>query len=100
MFEKPKTAEEMKNRIKSYINFLMDMGVLDITEDGAYRVKAEYASFGTAVNESTGEKALMILLKSNIVKMEFLFILEDKELMLKLKHEIENVLKTRGPEVV
>ena len=99
MFEKPKTAEELKDRIKSYISFLREIGVLDLAEDGTYRIKADYATFGTAVNEETGGKALMILLKSNVTKLEFLFILEDKELMIKMKNEIENVLKERGPEV-
>jgi hypothetical protein len=98
-FEKPKTAEELKSRIKSYVQFLMNVGVLELAEDGTYRVKADYANFGTAVNEKTGEKALMILLRSNTVKLEFLFVLEDKELMLKLKHAIDEALRVRGVEV-
>ena len=99
MSEKPKTAEELKSRIKSYVQFLMDIGVLEIAEDGTYRVKADYATFGTATNEKTGEKALMILLRSNTVKLEFLFILEDKELLLNIKRAVEEILGVKGAEV-
>jgi len=91
--------DNLKTRIEMYIEHLKQMGVMEESSIGL-RIYADRLLFGTATKEGEnlsedekGKKGVMFVLQSDIAKMEFVHVVESKELLVQLRNIINNILR-------
>jgi len=90
--------DDLKTRIEMYMEHLKQMGIMEETSTGL-RIYADRLLFGTATKEGENlsedekeKKGVMFILQSEIAKMEFVHVVESKELLIKLRNIINNIL--------
>jgi len=86
---------DQKARIDLFIDHLENAGVLERTPNGL-RIYADKLVFGTAKNEDPNAECKMgvlFALRSDTAKIEFVHVIESKELLKKLRNTIDQILR-------
>lgn len=91
--------DNLKARIERYMEHLKQMGIMEETSTGL-RIYADRLLFGIATKKGENlpeneknKKGVMFVLQSDIAKMEFVHVVESKELLIQLRNIINNILK-------
>ena len=76
------------------------MGIIEETPKGL-RIFIECLQFGIATRDD-GKRALMLIGRSEVMKIEFVHVIEasEKEVLVKLRKAIDTLLGERGIEIV
>ena len=89
---------ELKSRIDLYMEHLKNIGILEQTQNGI-RIFADRLIFGTATKsndegDGTGKetKGVLFILQSEVAQMEFVHVVESRELLTKLRNTINSIL--------
>ena len=90
--DKPRTAEELKGRINAMVEYMEKCGVLRRLPNGGLQIFADRFEFGLATHES-GTKGLYIHLKSDIAKIEEVFVVTDRVVLAQMARTIDQILQ-------
>jgi hypothetical protein len=89
---------DLKSRIDLYMEHLKNIGILEQTQNGI-RIYADRLLFGTATknndeDDSTGKevKGILFILQSEVAQMEFVHVVESREVLTRLRNTINSIL--------